>query len=351
MAKNPIVSVIIPTYNRAGMIPVAIESVLGQTFQQFEIVVVDDGSEDDTEGIAKRYGDRIRYIKIGHRGQSHARNIGMRASRGEFIAFLDSDDSYYPYKLEAQLKLFEKHPELGMIWSEVSAEFPDGRREAYHLRQYHPIYEKNALIFDDIFSSKGAVHIEGCNRTVEYFTGNIFDFCILGTLVMSNTILFKRHLLDSIGYQNEAYRLAEDYEFVLRICKHSPVGFLNIPTYTLRYHDNQISRFLTDRKKNRKQRIEGKVEAYVVMLAAVSQLAAKDRKYYDAHRKLVTDRLSELCKEIGYLYIESGRRRQAVPYLRRAYELEGNKLFKIKSLLVPWISEMTRIGRRIWQSA
>lgn len=105
--KVPTVSVIIPTYNRAHLIGRAIQSVLSQTFQDFEIIVVDDGSEDNTKEVVRGFADgHVRYFRHNeNRGGSAARNTGIRASRGEYIAFLDSDDEWNPRKLERQLRV------------------------------------------------------------------------------------------------------------------------------------------------------------------------------------------------------------------------------------------------------
>ncbi|MGA7301658.1 MAG: glycosyltransferase family A protein, partial [Candidatus Sulfotelmatobacter sp.] len=107
--KNPKVSVVIPTYNRAGTVPRAIESVLAQTFTDLEVIVVDDGSSDDTgKVLGEMFGERIRYFAQVNQGASIARNRGIEEARGEWIAFLDSDDLWEKEKLEWQLKALEQ---------------------------------------------------------------------------------------------------------------------------------------------------------------------------------------------------------------------------------------------------
>lgn len=104
---EPAVSVIIPTYNRAGCIGDAIESVLAQTYIDYEIIVVDDGSTDETRKVLERYGDRIRYFYQENAGVSAARNLGVRQARADLIAFLDSDDRWTPVKLKLQIPLMD----------------------------------------------------------------------------------------------------------------------------------------------------------------------------------------------------------------------------------------------------
>ncbi|MBE9042396.1 glycosyltransferase [Oscillatoriales cyanobacterium LEGE 11467] len=125
---NPIVSVVIPTYNSDRYIAAAIDSVLAQTYPHWEILVVDDGSQDRTQQIlqpiVREVGDRLRYIYQTNQGVSAARNRGIEAARGEFVAFLDADDIFLPDKLAAQIEVFAVQTQLGMVhsgWRRVDA--------------------------------------------------------------------------------------------------------------------------------------------------------------------------------------------------------------------------------------
>ena len=111
------VSVIIPAYNGDRYISEAIDSVLAQTYTNYEIIVVDDGSTDNTSQVVKAYGDRVRYIYRENQGVASARNLGIAKAEGEYIAFLDQDDLFFPNKLSEQLNCFELHPEAGIIHS------------------------------------------------------------------------------------------------------------------------------------------------------------------------------------------------------------------------------------------
>src|SRR6185295_4472891 len=116
-----LVSVIIPTYNRQEFVGVSIASALAQTYPNFEAIVVDDGSTDATRAEVSRFTDpRVRYYYKANGGLSSARNFGLDQSAGEFIAFLDSDDLWRPWKLAAQIELFRRHPDVGMSWSDMS---------------------------------------------------------------------------------------------------------------------------------------------------------------------------------------------------------------------------------------
>ncbi|GAH83893.1 unnamed protein product, partial [marine sediment metagenome] len=121
---NITVSVIIPTYNRADMVGRAIQSVINQTYQDFEIIIIDDASTDNTREVAREFQERekrIKYFKHEiNKGGGAARNTGIKNSKGEYIAFLDSDDEWYPEKLEKQIEIFNKNDEnLGVVYSGV----------------------------------------------------------------------------------------------------------------------------------------------------------------------------------------------------------------------------------------
>jgi len=123
------VSVVIPTYNRANIISRTINSVLNQTFQNFEIVIIDDGSSDDTEQIIKKFNDeRVKYIKQQNSGPSNARNNGIKKAEGRYIAFLDSDDEWLPQKLEKQVCFLEKHSAISILGCWNSNISPDGKK-------------------------------------------------------------------------------------------------------------------------------------------------------------------------------------------------------------------------------
>ena len=114
------VSVIIPAYNAEKFIGEAIESVLNQTYKNIEIIVVDDGSKDNTYHIVKQnFGNQVKLIRKKNGGVSSARNMGVKNAEGEFIAYLDADDYWLPQKLEIQLRCFEKFPECGLCYTDA----------------------------------------------------------------------------------------------------------------------------------------------------------------------------------------------------------------------------------------
>src|SRR5690348_13004759 len=127
MSRVPLVSAAITTYNRARYLPEAIESILAQTIRDLEIVVVDDGSTDDTDAVVAPYLGRVRYVRQANGGRAAARNAAVRLARGELIGFCDSDDRWLPDRLERQLQALESWPEVGMVHGQVELVDDAGR--------------------------------------------------------------------------------------------------------------------------------------------------------------------------------------------------------------------------------
>ena len=114
---EPLVSVIIPTYNNAAYLVESVESVLNQSYRNIELIVVDDGSTDNTQAVLAGFGDRLRYVRKANGGPSSARNLGIQMARGQLIAFQDADDLWLPEKLALQVAYFHLHPEVGVVFT------------------------------------------------------------------------------------------------------------------------------------------------------------------------------------------------------------------------------------------
>ncbi|RJP25055.1 MAG: glycosyltransferase [Deltaproteobacteria bacterium] len=299
------VSVIIPTYNRGELLEQAIDSVLRQSIDCHEIIVVDDGSMDDTPERIKSYGEKIRYIRTRNGGPAHARNIGMRMARGEYIAFLDSDDLYYPYKLEVQTRLLDLYPTVAMVYTEFSGFDDEGYWEKDHLRTYHKsAYRSRNVTYGSIFSESVDLLRSGilpeslsCSepdlRQRRAYFGNIFDACLLNTIVFTNSMMFRRDILPKVGWQNESFPFFEEMEFALRICRQHNVAFLDIPTYKLRYHPGQISSTAT----RKESMVAIKTQQY--LLRAVKKHAFMDPNYYESHRVTIDRQLARLHRAVA----------------------------------------------------
>lgn len=231
-----IVSVIIPTYNRAYCLPAALDGLLRQTYPYWEAILIDDGSSDGTgEMIARRYGSepRIRYFAQKNRGVSAARNHGLSLATGGCIAFLDSDDVWEPWKLALQMAAFRRHPELGMCWTDMSAVSPSGElvspaylRTMYRAYQWFPTAHDLFDASEEILSFAGA---EADWEGRRLYLGDIFSQMFMGSLVHTSTVVMTRECATRVGGFREDWRFTgEDFHFHLRTCREAKVGYLDV---------------------------------------------------------------------------------------------------------------------------
>ena len=206
------VSVVIPSYNRAEVLPRALDSVLAQRLPAAEIILVDDASDDETERLIESRYPQIRYLRLAeNRGVSAARNLGMAEAEGDWIALLDSDDAWLPGKLQAQKDLIEAHPHLRLCHSE-EIWIRNGRR-------VNPM------------------------RKHAKSGGRIFFQCLPRCVISPSAVLLRRDLLEDYGGFDEDLPACEDYDLWLRICAREPVLFVPEPQI-VKYggHDDQLSR-------------------------------------------------------------------------------------------------------------
>ena len=201
------VSVIIPTYNCAQYIGVAVESVLAQTFADYELIVVDDGSTDETGDVLKQYEGRLTLIRQENQERSAARNTGIRASAGQYIAFLDSDDIWQPDKLERQVAILDQHPEVVLTYCQASYVDTEGR----------PIR----------FVGESASGESGTEVVVSDLSRDL----LLGNVISGgcSTPIVRREALDEVGFFDETLCYPEDWDLWVRLSKKGPFAYVPRP--------------------------------------------------------------------------------------------------------------------------
>lgn len=211
--SQPLVSVIIPTCNSAHYLPATLDAVFAQTWRDFEVLVVDDASTDDTEASLSPYRERIRLLRRDERGgPARARNQALREARGEFIAFVDADDLWLPSKLERQVAWLQEHPDDAVVFTDYS-------------------------VFDEagcLSESKK----EECGGIPQ---GRIFHDLLFGRFVAMSTVMLRRSCLDKVGLFDEELTGAEDYNLYLRLAHDYSFGFLDEVLLDKRWHEGNLS--------------------------------------------------------------------------------------------------------------
>jgi glycosyltransferase involved in cell wall biosynthesis len=204
------VSVIIPTFNRADFLAEAIDSVLAQTAKDFELIVVDDGSTDRTRGLIANYENRVRYFFQPNAGAAAARNLGIRRAAGELIAFLDSDDLWLPSKLSRQIEWMAAHPEIKLCYT------------------------------DEIWIRRG---VRVNQKKIHAKSGGwIYPLCLPRCIISPSSALMRRELFEAVGLFDQQLPVCEDYDFWLRVASRFEVGFLSAPLIVKRGgHSDQLS--------------------------------------------------------------------------------------------------------------
>jgi glycosyltransferase involved in cell wall biosynthesis len=230
--NDPLVSVVIPTYNCGECVEEAIDSVLSQTYRNQEIIVVNDGSTDDTASKLEKYKDRIRLVTQANRGLSGARNTGLELSTGEYVAFLDADDRWLSGKLEQQIACFRELDEIEMVFSNFSAIDPDGNTVAEdYLEGACGVLRKDyGLSLSDIFP-RSRILAEPPVAGLRVYPGSVFTALCKGNFILPSTTIYRRKSLENIGLlYNESYRCAEEQDFHLRFAIHYSVAYLDVVT-------------------------------------------------------------------------------------------------------------------------
>ncbi len=286
----PVVSVIIPTYNRASFLDEAIESVLGQDFQDFELIVVDDSSTDSTSHLLSRYGSRLTRLSQSHRGVSAARNLGIRSARGKYIAFLDSDDYWLPQKLSRQISFFQETPEVWIC-----------QTDEHWIRKGRRVNPK---------------------RIHKKYSGWIFEKCLPLCLVSPSAVAMRKDLFREVGFFDESLPVCEDYDLWLRVSQRYPVFLLPEKLVVKRGgHDDQLSRKSWGNDRYR--------------IAALEKIV-KHPDLTAEQRKAVLEELSRKASILSRGFAKRGKTLEAEMYQKRlsVYQAEKENICRIHVNLI-----------------
>lgn len=207
-----LVSVIIPTYNRAGLIHETVDSVLAQTYRALEVIVVDDGSKDHTNQVIRSYGDKVVYRYKENGGQASARNLGIQIAQGQYIAFIDSDDLWTPHKLERQMDALLSSQ---YVWAYCDVELFQEQQILGRYSDSHQPYQHQ-----------------------------IAHQLLLDNFIASPSPIVSREVFEQVGYfdEDQQLRSREDWEMWLRIAAAYPVAYIREALARYRVHASNVTR-------------------------------------------------------------------------------------------------------------
>lgn len=331
---SSLVSVVIPTYNRADCLVQTLSSVFAQTHAEIEILLVDDGSTDGTRALIEHHwgGDsRLRYMFQSNRGVSAARNYGMREARGAYIALLDSDDTWMPWKLEAQLACLVAFPAAGMIWTDMQAvDSEDHLIDPLYLRGMYDAYrwftdEQLFEVARPIAEILKPVPQPLTGAVVRF--GDIFSPMLMGNLVHTSTVLLRRERYEQVRAFNESMKTGEDYDFHLRTCRAGPVARLDAAAIRYRCgRSDQLSRdeLLVDIARN--------------FLRTVEPIIEQDRVRITLPKWMITRSLSDGHQWLGEAALGAEEIQEARTHLAASLRLnpwQGRTAMLLASALPP----------------
>lgn len=275
------VSVILPIYNGARFVREAIDSVLAQSYRAYEVVIVNDGSLDESEAVIRPYylnRPNFKYVAQSNQGVAAARNAGIALAEGELLTLLDQDDLWLPEKLAMQVRYMDEHPEVGLLHTLVG--FVDAQSRAM---------------------DRVAGWVSECS-------GWCTEKLLQGNPIAPLTAMFRRSCVAAVGGFDSACESADDWDLWLRISRHAQVGFLDVVTGLYRYHESNVSKNVL-RMKLAEIRV---VEGFVRREGSAAS---------PGEQKVAEAKLGKFYRRAVQLLREAGRDAEASALLRRLFRL------------------------------
>ena len=271
------VSLLIPAYNSSRTIRAAIESCLAQTYADVEVIVVDDGSTDpNLPGALREFGDRIRVIRKPNGGVASARNAGIRAASGEFVAWMDDDDIVHPDRLRLEVKVLESFPDVQLVSTDFSAMTTDGIEiEPSHIASYYGSVARHggvAAIYPEVRTLPG--------ETTVVRTGRIYELLTQGGFVHPPTVMTRRGIYDEVGFLEESFSHSGDWEQIMRIARAGTVAYIDLPMLRYRRSPTQLSK-------------PSDCRVPLETLQVIDMVAQRDPALYARHRAVFEAKIAE----------------------------------------------------------
>lgn len=301
-----LISVIIPAYNAEKFVLDAIHSVLQQDFQPLEILLIDDGSTDDTVALVKREAPQVKIIQQANAGVAAARNTGLRHATGDYICFLDADDGWFPGKLEAQVDYLRLHPEVSVVYHKWHVWKPDE---------------------NGIFNPPQRAENPVPGEIDPALSGWIYPRLLLDCVVHTSTVMMRREIARDIGFFDTALDTGEDYDFWLRVSRKFQIHKL---TGTYSFYRVASGSLTTGAPKSQNNE-------YNVIKRALKQWGRSSPDGFSVSRAMINQRLSKLAFDFGYAHYHYGSAKLASSAFLKSFLLQPTRIRSIAYFLASTI--------------
>jgi glycosyltransferase involved in cell wall biosynthesis len=301
---NDKISVIIPTYNSARYLGEAIASVLAQGYKNLEILVVDDGSNDDTFDVVRRYGSHVQYIRLetNSGGPATPRNIGIKAASGDTVAIFDSDDVMLPGKLKDQMDFLNEHTSIPLVFTNFRNFSLNGDSPADFLADHKD------------FQAMARTALK--KNWYRLAKPESYETLISDTYIGTSGVMFRKWLVNDVGYFDQSVSNSDDVEFFFRVTRKYDIGYIDQVYHRRRVHPGNIS--ARTRALHAKLRVYGRQKA-----VAMSQKGERELDQF----------LASVLYSIGYSERINGERLKAVKYYMDSWKHKKNNYRIVLSIL------------------
>lgn len=318
--RAPLVSVVMPAYNCAAYIAEALESVLGQTLPPHEVIVVDDGSTDNTRAALEPYATRIRYLHQANQGASAARNSALAVASGELIAFLDADDVWLPEKLQRQVQAMVAMPECGLVYTDGRAMGIPGA----------PV--------DTLISPRSRAWIDQHGTTTPQLAyGDLSPVLWLENCICSSSsVMVRRRCMEEVGGFDTTLRIAEDYDAWLQIGLRHPLAMVDRDLFRYRWRADSLSGTVSEREMR-------SLEAALVVIERHLESAPS------ALRPVIHHSLSRDYQTAARSHFKKNRFSEARPLFRASLRHDPGYLTSAAFLVAALLGRpFVRAARQVW---
>jgi len=325
------ISAIIPSHNCAAFVGEAIRSVLSQSRQVHELIVIDDGSTDDTASVVRRFGEALIYIRTDNQGVAAARNAGLTRATGDCVAFLDADDAWYPRKLELQTRVLEAHPPVQAVCSDFDLVDHTGALvQERFVKDKYRVFRAHGVDWPDVFPER--LTVTGGGGEVDVFFGDAFPVLFRGNFVNTSSMLIRRAAIDAAGRFTATRLTQEDYELWLKLALRGPMAYVDGPLLFFRRRPDQLTRV------GRNTRIAQDVADVVMDIAEPARQRLGERE--------VARRVSEVLRRLASAHLGSRQPIAARRVLARSYATVGLDLRAVPLYCWTWVPAALSDGLR-----